>query len=255
MPNNEWFATWFDSPYYPLLYAHRDEREALEFSQRLVHRIRLHYPANAKPARLLDLACGRGRYSAFFSYSGYDVTGVDLSPNSIAEAQAKYNEPSLLLKFLVRDIRDLGFEASFEVVANLFTSFGYFHTIDDNLAVLNQVWKALVSKGIFILDFFNAGYVLAQMVPDEVVERGAIRFRIRRENIGGRLIKSISIEDPDMPQAINYQESVSLFYPDQLVDMLNHAGFQLIEQFGNYLLEPFLADSSPRIILIAEKVN
>jgi SAM-dependent methyltransferase len=253
MPNNEWFTTWFDSPYYPLLYAHRNEDEALAFSQRVVRLLRAYLANTNAPFRLLDLACGRGRYSAFFAYSGYDVTGVDLSANSIAEARAKYTEPSLLLQFLERDIRDLGFEASFDVVVNLFTSFGYFQTTEENQAVLHQVSKALETRGIFVIDFFNAHYVLKHMVAEEIIERGAIRFKIKREIVNHRLVKSITINDPDVPQPMTYLESVRFFYPEELENMLEKAGFEPLACFGDYTLISYMQDMSPRFILFAYK--
>ena len=77
MQNKEWFASWFDSPYYHSLYAHRDHQEAAAFIARLIDLIQ---PKD--DATILDVACGRGRHSLEIHRHGYEVTGIDLSPKN-----------------------------------------------------------------------------------------------------------------------------------------------------------------------------
>src|SRR5688572_6448534 len=92
-----WFKDWFNSPYYHLLYGKRDEKEAEMFIHHLIE-----YLDPARGSKMLDLACGKGRHARILSESGFDVTGLDLSENSIAEAQ-KYASESL--RFAVHDMR------------------------------------------------------------------------------------------------------------------------------------------------------
>jgi len=74
----EWFRDWFSSPFYHRLYFERDEREAEEFIHKLVHFLQ------ASPgSRIVDIACGRGRHSCILAKMGFDVTGFDLSFESI----------------------------------------------------------------------------------------------------------------------------------------------------------------------------
>jgi 2-polyprenyl-3-methyl-5-hydroxy-6-metoxy-1,4-benzoquinol methylase len=77
--NLEWFASWFDSEHYHRLYAHRDEREASRFIDRLIARLR---PATG--ADVLDLGCGSGRHATRLASHGLRVTGLDLSAESLA---------------------------------------------------------------------------------------------------------------------------------------------------------------------------
>ena len=76
-----WFASWFDTPYYHILYKDRDYNEAQLFMDNLTHYLNL-----PEEAKILDLACGKGRHSIYLNSLGYDVTGADLSENSINEA-------------------------------------------------------------------------------------------------------------------------------------------------------------------------
>ena len=82
MADKAWFKDWFNSPYYHLLYQHRDENEAEQFIKTLIG-----YLQPAKGATMLDIACGKGRHSMALAEMGFDVTGNDLSEASISEAK------------------------------------------------------------------------------------------------------------------------------------------------------------------------
>jgi len=56
--NNEWFKSWFDSDYYHILYAHRDEKEAEVFLSNLIQKLKI-----KQGSSILDLGCGRGRHA------------------------------------------------------------------------------------------------------------------------------------------------------------------------------------------------
>ena len=108
----EWFEQWFDSPYYHLLYRHRDEEEACRFIDRLVTALGLD-----RDEKILDLACGRGRHAVYLNRLGFDVTGLDLSPRNIGLARPFENER---LRFYVHDMRQPWADGRFDLVlANL----------------------------------------------------------------------------------------------------------------------------------------
>ena len=114
--HTEWFESWFDSPYYHVLYKNRDFSEAELFIDKLIQLIE-----PTKASRVLDLACGKGRHSIYLNKKGFDVTGIDLSEKSIACAKTAENET---LHFYMHDMRKLFRTNYFDVVLNLFTSFG-----------------------------------------------------------------------------------------------------------------------------------
>jgi 2-polyprenyl-3-methyl-5-hydroxy-6-metoxy-1,4-benzoquinol methylase len=129
-PAPEWFSTWFDSPYYHLLYSSRSYTEAGSFLDALL--AHLHPKADAQ---LLDLACGRGRHAVQISARGYDVTGLDLSPENITAAQ---QHAHVGLRFYVHDMRVPLQCGPFDFVLNLFTSFGYFQEESENVVALRN---------------------------------------------------------------------------------------------------------------------
>lgn len=169
----DWFDNWFDSPYYHILYQHRDDAEAKQFIKKLFD-----YLSPLASSRVLDLACGRGRHSVHIHSMGYNVTGLDLSEKSIAYAK-KSEEPTL--NFLVHNMRNEFGNDEYDLVLNLFTSFGYFEDEAQDLQVLKNVSKALQPGGTFVLDFMNAQREKTNLVKEETKEAKDITFHIRRE--------------------------------------------------------------------------
>ena len=146
--SDNWFETWFASPYYAILYAHRDDKEAELF----IDNILKYLPLNNQ-AKILDIACGEGRHAAYIASKGYDVQGIDLSERSISIAKAKEHQN---LKFSVEDMRTVVKANHFDVVFNCFTSFGYFDDLANNQRVCQSISDMLDSEGLLVIDFLNA---------------------------------------------------------------------------------------------------
>ena len=114
MENKNWFKEWFNTPYYHILYKHRNDEDAQFFMRNLTRYLNL-----PKSAHILDLPCGKGRHAIYLNSLGYRVTGKDLSEKSIRHAKQFENE---CLNFKVHDMRK-PFQNQYDAVFNLFTSF------------------------------------------------------------------------------------------------------------------------------------
>ncbi len=238
-----WFEEWFDSPYYSILYQHRDEQEARQFIDQLL--LKLAPPAQA---RILDLACGKGRYSRYLAEKGFEVTGLDLSESSILYARQFESER---LSFFTHDMR-LPYRINyFDYIFSFFTSFGYFDTDAEHLRTLRSIQAGLKPGGIFVLDFFNAYFVRKQLPVVEDKTLNGIHFQIEKREEPPFVTKTIRFEDGGRPYY--FKERVRLYECDALRDLLRRSGLQEIDCYGNYQLHPFDKDSSPRLILTAQK--
>jgi SAM-dependent methyltransferase len=242
---SEWFEDWFDSPYYHMLYKYRDEEEAEGFIDRLIGRL-----APPPQARILDLACGKGRYSMHLAKKGFAVTGIDLSPKSIAFAREFEADG---LSFHTHDMRTLFSTNYFDLTVNFFTSFGYFESDEEDIKVLENVHSCLKPDGLFVLDFFNSQYVLDQLIGSAEKKIDGITFQIRKQVKDKYVIKSIIFEDQG--QEWKFQEKVRLFTFADFRRMFAQTGFEILDSYGNYALEPYQQNTSPRLILIAKAIK
>ena len=239
----EWFSTWFDSPYYHILYSNRNYAEAEQFLQNLLQHL------HPKPdARILDLACGKGRHAIYLNQQGYNVTGVDLSPQSIAAAKAFENEK---LHFEVHDMREVFMPNHFDFVLNLFTSFGYFASETENVVALKAIAESVKPGGKLVIDFLNAEKVVANLVPEETKVLEGVTFRITKRMEGKLIVKTIAFEAEG--KQYQFQEKVWALTAEDFQEYFKMTDLRLHECFGSYQLEPFDAKTSDRLIFILKK--
>lgn len=235
----KWFASWFDTKYYHILYKDRDYNEAQVFMDNLTHYLNL-----PEEAKILDLACGKGRHSVYLNSLGYEVTGADLSENSIIEASKSENEK---LHFKVHDMRDVC-DSKYDAIFNLFTSFGYFESDDDNLITLKAIKHSLTEYGFACIDFMNVDFVIENLVPEEVKTIENIDFHIKRYVKDNHIYKEIDFEDNG--EKFHYTEKVQALRLVDFERMMEEAEIYLLDIFGNYKLQPFYKNKSERLIMI-----
>ncbi len=238
----DWFASWFNTKYYHMLYGNRNEHEAKDFIDKLVDVIDVN-----PDSYLLDLCCGKGRHSRYLNEKGFSVKGVDLSDQSIEFAKQFENET---LNFEIHDMRDQMAGVSFDVVLNLFTSFGYFENQDDNQKVISSVNSYLKKGGIFVIDFLNVKKVIDSLPVNETKSCESIDFKINKTLENGFIIKTIEFTDGD---DYNYQEKVAALEFDFFEKALENEGFEITDVYGSYDLDSFDVTKSDRLIIKATK--
>ena len=242
MHKKEWFAEWFDTPYYHILYKNRDVIEAKLFIKSLLNELNL-----PKASSVLDLACGKGRHSVTLNEFGYRVHGVDLSSQSIAHAKKFANEQ---LSFAVQDMRVPIEDMKFDAIFNLFTSFGYFSSKLENEKVCHAMAKMLQPGGRLVIDFMNTSKVVQNLVPKEIKNVQGIEFNIKREYSGTHIIKYIDFNDQGKQFAFREQvQAVDL----KLFSELLEPYFVIDAVFGSFELEEYIPLDSERLIIIATR--
>lgn len=234
-----WYASWFDTPYYHILYKDRGHTEAQQFMDNLSG-----YLSLEPDEKILDLACGKGRHSIYLNQLGFDVTGVDLSKNSIEYASQFENET---LRFRVHDMSK-PFNKKFSAIFNLFTSFGYFEKEECNLNTIKAIKYDLNEKGLGVIDFMNVDYVIDHLIPEETKEVSGIVFHIKRYVKEGYIFKEIKFTDNN--EEFFFTERVKALTLNDFQNYFEEAEVDLLDIFGNYQLEKFHKTTSPRLILI-----
>ena len=245
MQQREWYKDWFSSPFYHKLYFERDEREARAFIQRL-----LYYLQPPPESHMLDVACGRGRHSRILAEAGYEVTGIDLSANSIEYARQFENDK---LHFYVHDMRLPFWMNYFDYAFNFFTSFGYFKTRREHDNALHTIAGSLKATGILMFDYLNVHYAEQHLVHNEMKQINDTIYEIHRWQDEEHFYKKIIITDPSLNEPATFTEKVAKFGLGDFTDMLAFQKMQITEVFGDYQLRSYHIHQSPRMIMVARK--
>ena len=194
------------------------------------------------------MACGKGRHSKFIHQNGFNIHGIDLSIESIKEASKNVCES---LHFQQHDMRETYIENHFDYALNLFTSFGYFETDNDNQKAINAISKNLKKGGKLIIDFMNTKKVILNLVEEEVKAVENIRFHIQRKVENGFILKDIRFKDAG--KNYHFQEKVQALSIGDFSYYLQKAGMNVVDLWGDYELNDFNALHSNRLIIVAQK--
>jgi SAM-dependent methyltransferase len=246
MAEDVWYKDWFNSPFYHKLYFERDEVEASAFINKLIEHLQ-----PARESRMLDIGCGRGRHSRFLAEKGFQVTGIDISPDSISFAK---QFESGNLEFYQQDMR-LPFRVNyFDYAFNFFTSFGFFKTRREHDDVIRTIANGLKEKGVFFIDYLNVRYAEQHLLHNEIKNIGSTSYEIIRWDDPTHFYKKITVNDPKLTYSITHTEKVAKFTLGDFTDMLSYRRLQVQEVFGDYQLGAYHISNTPRLIILAKKV-
>ncbi len=240
----DWYASAFDA-LYPVVYAHRTVEaaapeaafalKALEITSRDV---------------VLDLCCGNGRHMVHLVPHARRVIGLDYSPHLLCLARRSLGGKGLLLR---GDMRSLPFPETFDVVTNFFTSFGYFMDEAENRSVARGIGRVLRPSGRFLVDYLNADYVEANLVPESQRESAGYRIHERRwiDSALRRVNKVMEVSRGGR-MVSRSSESVRLYTVREMTNLLGSAGLEVTALHGDYDGTP-VANTRPRVILVGRK--
>lgn len=248
METKDWFKNWFNSPYYHLLYSNRNENEAIGFIEKLVQYLK------PKPAtKLLDVACGKGRHSKALADMGFDVTGIDLSIESILEAK---NDESEQLHFYTHDMRLPFWINYFDIAFNFFTSFGYFKTQREHNNAIRSIAQSLKLNGILVIDYLNVSYEENQFEKKTEKNIDDHHFIVTKWHDATHFYKQIQVINNVGELPINLStERVAKFSLNDFKEMLSLQNMQIEEVFGGYDLNKYVEEKSVRMIILARKIS
>ena len=242
----EWFEDWFNSKEYLDVYLHRNEVDAKLLYALIIKNIEI--PMGGK---VLDLACGPGRHSILFARKGFEVTGIDLSENLLRVAESTARKEKLDIKFIKADLRRVDLTEKFDLVVNLFTSFGYFEKDEDNFSIFRTASNLLRPGGYFVFDFLNSSFIENNLVRESREDKPHEIIIQKRRIEGGRIIKDINIQYNGKVKT--FYESVKLYRWGELSEAIHKNGLAIKKTFGDFTGSDFIEATSPRMIIIAQK--
>ena len=249
--SDPWYVTAFGG-HYTDLYHHRNDDDA----RRAIECVGRHHDLDPQAGPILDLCCGTGRHAMQWLErfgNGVDIVGLDLAPNLLQDAARDASANGHGLSLVRGDMRFLPFpDASFRLVLNLFTSFGYFTDQAENQAVFDEVRRVLCdSSGHFVFDHINPPRLRGTLVPEsrrrtpsgtEVTEKRTI------DEARSRVEKTIEIRDGDETRSI--LESVRFYERDEVHTMAEQAGLAIEHEMGDFDDSPLTPDSARAIYVL-----
>ena len=241
---SEWYKNWFASEEYLEVYRHRNEEDANDLLNLILKSVNLQ--ANSF---VLDSACGAGRHSAALKEKGFNVTAFDLSKSLLKIGKRNSKKLNRQIDFFCSDIRNVSLKFKFDLIINLFTSFGYFNTDEENFSFIKQSKNLLKVGGYFVFDYFNKSDLIKNLVPETINVQNSKTYSEKRFIENDRVIKEINIKGNGVKN--NYIESVMLYSPEKIISIFETTGYIIQNIYGDYKGSPFHFENSERLILIA----
>ncbi len=243
---SEWFRDWFNTEEYLYVYRNRNEKDAKKLVDLILRNANL-----KKNAKVLDLACGTGRHSIFFALCGFKVTAVDLSETLLKVARASAQAANVDIEFIHADMRYFCVNEKFDLIVNLFTSFGYFEEDEENFRLFDFVDEHLEENGLFVLDYFNRNYVENNLVKLSEDNTDGTKIVQERSIVGNRVVKKIKVLKNGIEK--NFEENVRMYYKTEIIKEIVKRNMKIKKIFGDFEGNNFEIDKSKRIIIIAER--
>jgi len=241
------YLDWLSSGFFHKLYAGTTANEAEPFINQLVQ-----YLQPAPGSRVLDSACGTGFNCRHLAAKGFDVTGVDAATANIEAAKPMEKEG---LEFYLHDLRLPFWGNYFHVALNLFTSFGFYRTRREHDNAIRTIASGLQSNGLLVIDYPNTHYEESRLKTQESKQLGETQYEWKRWQTETSFFKTITVSDPSLPAPLEYNIERAKFSLGDFTDMLSFQKMQVQEVFGNYQLAPYHLNDTPRLIVIAKKID
>jgi SAM-dependent methyltransferase len=224
---------------------------------------------------VLELGCGTGRVLLPSARAGASMWGLDASESMLARCREKVAAETRAVRERVRltvgDMRDFRFDVEFQLVTIPFRPFQHLATVDEQIACLSCVRRALADGGRLILDVFNPS-LTALLDESWLQERSSGapfaladgRVVERTERVTGRDYQRqvVSVEmiyhvtHPDgrrerLAQAIEMR----YFFRFELEHLLARCGFDVVAAYSDYKRTPLDAGPPQELVYVARKAG
>lgn len=253
-PETPWYVQFFKGDYLRI-YGHtlQQDRTDLE-TQFAIHALDLQPHHN-----VLDLCCGQGRHSVALAKTGLSVTGVDLSEEMLAIARSTADEAGVPLTIRQADMRHLpdDLKDRFDAVINMFSSFGYLESEEDDQQVLHQIAKVLKPGGKLLMDFLNREWVIINNEEYDWHQHDDGRIVLEHRELDLQTSTNHLTYTEILPDGTRREMSdlhMRLYTLTELAKMLATAGLTLTNVYGGFQAEPYTVNTR-RMIVVASNLG
>ena len=249
----EWFESEnFWTQYAPIMFDDARWEEAPTVAQYVKDIAKL-----APGGKVLDAGCGLGRISVELAALGLDVTGVDIIQSELDAAKDSAEAEGVELSLINHDLRTFSAQNQFDCAINLFTSFGYCDTIEEDMQILRNIADSLKAGGTFIMECTSRETAILYWTPGEEFERAGFNVKTHFEVVGAwEGLRSqwtlYPLNDTNQQPVIDHTFVQRLYPATFLRDKLLDLGFSKADIYGDFDLSPY-DEHARTMILIARK--
>ena len=216
----------------------------------------------APGSKVLDAGCGLGRISVELAALDLDVTGVDIIQSELDAAQDSAQAEGVELTLVNHDLRTFHAPNQFDCAVNLYTSFGYCDTIDEDMQILRNIAESVRPGGTFIMECTSRETAILYWTPGEEFERAGYKVVTHFEVTGAwEGLKSqwtLYPADADLkktpaPQPVVDHTFIQRLYPATFLrNKLMEFGFSKAEVYGDFDFSPY-NENARTMVLIGRK--
>ncbi len=214
-------------------------------------------------AKVLDAGCGLGRISVELAALGLDVTGVDIIQSELDAARDSAEAEGVPLTLINQDLRTYKAPNQFDCAINLYTSFGYCATIEEDMQILKNIAASLKPGGCFILECTSRETAILYWTPGEEFERAGYKVVTHFEVVGAweglksqwtlYPLSDSSLRGADATkQSIDHTFIQRLYPASFLRDKLLEFGFTKAAVYGDYDFSPY-NEHARTMVIVANK--
>ena len=223
------------SRYYELLNSAVDYEAFADFLSKIIKDKGI-----AKTELVLDLACGTGKMTRLLAERGYDMTGVDLSPDMLMIAREEELKDPKGILYLCQDMREFELYGTVDAAVCCLDSINYLLKTADVEKCFDLVHNYLVPDGIFIFDVntpyrFTEQYARHDYVMEEEGVLLAWQNYYNEKNKTCDFVLSLFCENEDGSyERYDEEQREKMYSMNTLKRLLRKTGFDILEVYGDY---------------------
>ena len=205
---------------------------------------------------LLDVPCGAGRHAVEFAKLGINVTAIDINTECLK--YTRKNCKGLPVTAQKADMRDLSqYREKYDVATNLFTSFGYFPTDEENEMILKELISTLKPGGKLALHLINRDWLMKVFRPvDWKIKGDVLELEARKYDPKTKYNESyLIILNQKTGKAKSYYHRTRLYSKSEIVRLLKRCGLKNVKVYPACSTESFTKQENSHPLYVGQKLK
>ena len=203
-------------------------------------------------ARILDLCCGPGRHSLELARRGFRVTGVDRTTFYLDRAREQAGVEELHVEFIKEDMRNFCRPGDYDAVLNMYSSFGYFESPDEDRQVLNNINASLKEGGRLLMDMMGKEVLATIFQERDWHENNGVLFLEERKISGDWDYIQNRWIMIDGDSRAEFEFPLRIYSGAELSRLLGECGFRSVQLYGDLPPKPYDQNAN-RLVVLAVK--